>query len=55
MESEGKIAPDTEDEKWLTDLVFFIHLTVHLNELSKHVRDENQLICVTFQIISALK
>ena len=37
MESEGKLVPELEDEKCLTDSAFFIDLTAHLNELNMHL------------------
>jgi len=37
MESEGKIVPELEDEKCLTDSAFFMDLTAHLNELNMHL------------------
>jgi len=33
MESKGKLVPEIEDEKWLTDLSFL----VDLNELNMHL------------------
>jgi len=33
MESKGKLVPEIEDEKWLTDLSFL----VDLNELNTHL------------------
>ena len=46
--------PELEDEKWLTDLAFLVDLTIHLNELSRHLQGENQLIRAVFQLICAL-
>lgn len=40
-ESKGKLVPEFEDEKWLTDLVLSVDLTTHLNELNLHLWDEN--------------
>ena len=44
MESKGKLVPEIEDEKWLTDLSFL----VDLNELNMHPQGKNQLICAMF-------
>ena len=44
-----------DDETWLTDLAFLVHLTTHLNELSMHLQGENQLINTMFQTISAFQ
>ena len=55
MESKGKLVPEIEDEKWLTDLAFLVDLTAHLNELNMHIQGENHLFCAMFQTISAFE
>ena len=34
MVSKNEFVPELDDENWLTDLAFLVHLTAHLNKLN---------------------
>ena len=54
MLSNPKSVSELDHKNWLTNLVFSMDLTAHLNELNQYLQSETQLNNIIFQIITEM-
>jgi hypothetical protein len=55
MENKGRNIKELKDEGWITDLVFFVAVNGHFNNLNKELQDKDNLIVDMYDKINALK